>query len=765
MPDFDLHREYSSSGESIADLFDSVEEGFFVPAYQREYTWEEENINQLFDDIVLGTRDLIENPIATTFLGTTILTTLTNKSETVVVGDDRAQPTSVQLVIDGQQRISTLALVSIQITDQLNTLSNLLPNNEPYEDFKMAAAQYSKRLMNVYSIELGKGAEPPRKPKIISGRENDRWAHRGTDISYISQIARYVASYIRLGKSDDAIASLDSTDKTRVLNNVNLIKTWIDAICNAHLSTSLVYDQFPVGSKIADRTMQEFVLGFYSEDVLEIVTKPESDRNTSDLLAISIYQLLLFSHYLLYRCGVNRLQPSHEEWGFDMFQSLNTTGTPLTVIETFLPQVMQAEISVEDNWSESPSQPLMNEIQRIFDATNTNEQKTKRTNEVLSSFALCLKGRKLGNKFSDQRRWLSNIYTDRATNIDEQRTIVNKLNQVARFYYYAWHQEDSDVPNYINGLDINKDGALATFLIRYLKDAKSQLSSSLLARFYSQLTDGETTTADFVDCVKSCAAFFTLWRAANSTSGLDEQYRKFFRRHPLGKGYNWSDHTETLSVSKLKQYFIDVLAKKGIEDFESWSAGADRFLLFTEIKTVCKFALFVAAHDRLPDLNNPGLTLEAQPGTCTMLTLERWLGKDCKSLEHIAPVSPPEGHGWSNGIYESRLVHQVGNLMLLPVELNHVIANKSWEVKFLHYIHVGRHDKLTLKQMEEAANQKGIVLSKEATKLLTNIEYSCTIDPILEIGEQGTWDPTIIHERSIQIKQIVWDTLYSWLTN
>ena len=112
MTDIDLHKEYNSSGECLQDLFDSTEEGLFVPRYQREYTWEEDNINQLFDDLVLGTRELSENEYTTTFLGTTILTTLGDKKKTVQIGEERAQPTGVQIVIDGQQRISTIALMS-----------------------------------------------------------------------------------------------------------------------------------------------------------------------------------------------------------------------------------------------------------------------------------------------------------------------------------------------------------------------------------------------------------------------------------------------------------------------------------------------------------------------------------------------------------------------------------------------------------------------------------------------------------------------------
>ena len=47
MSSIDLHEEYNSNGEGVHDLFGRVEEGFFVPLFQREFTWKEDNINQL----------------------------------------------------------------------------------------------------------------------------------------------------------------------------------------------------------------------------------------------------------------------------------------------------------------------------------------------------------------------------------------------------------------------------------------------------------------------------------------------------------------------------------------------------------------------------------------------------------------------------------------------------------------------------------------------------------------------------------------------
>ena len=137
MSDIDLHQTYKSTGDSIHNLFDKNEEGFYVPLYQREYTWEEENINQFFEDLVLGIQELSDgNDKAATFLGTVIFTNLDDKSIAVREGESNAEPTAVQLVIDGQQRISTIALLGIQLTEHLKSLYEKLPEETPYKTLR-----------------------------------------------------------------------------------------------------------------------------------------------------------------------------------------------------------------------------------------------------------------------------------------------------------------------------------------------------------------------------------------------------------------------------------------------------------------------------------------------------------------------------------------------------------------------------------------------------------------------------------------------------
>jgi hypothetical protein len=766
--DIELHKAYDSVGESVQDLFGKVEEGFFVPLYQREYTWEEDNINQLFDDLILGIQELATptGDNATTFLGTPILTNAKDKKLTVQKGHEKAQPTGVQLVIDGQQRISTLALLAIQLTVKLRVLIAGLPQKAPYQQYHHHCQSLFATLDNLFAIKLGRGAEPPRKPKIIRGHD-DAWTYDGDDTAYSSPVARYIATFIR---SDDAAKAFEATDPVagaRVRGNVNLIVQWLDAIADAHIPGSQLHGQFPVGSGIVTDRMQEYVLGFKDKNITKTVEKAEANKASNDYFAAAIYQVFLLCYYLLRRCGVNRLQPTQEDWGFDMFQALNATGTPLTAMETFLPQVMQAEQSAGQIWGKTLSRQYMDEIDELFDKTTSNEQKTQRTNELFGTFALCYDGEKLGNKFSAQRRWMSQIYEKNLKTIDEKRTFLGKLSRIANFYHAAWYMEDTAKQIVITGLEAHADGEFASLLVQYLKDANSKLSAPILARFYSQALDKGASFDDFIEAAKACAAFFTLWRSARSTSGLDEIYRKYFRgsKSQVKVGpHNWKDAPKAVSASDLKAYLSAVLTSEGIRDKKAWITGSERFLSYAELKTICRFVLFLSAHDRAPDKKNHGLTVAGTKGSCTMLTLTRWWAKDQKSLEHVAPQNPPPGHSWDPIIYTDGKVHELGNLLLLPADINKYVDNKGWSAKYLHYGHVGSRSKAELDALSADAKAKGINLSKKAIAVLAEAKYSCAVEPILTIGANGSWDAKLIDARTAQIKEVAWETLDAWLS-
>lgn len=85
-------------------LLESSDTNFVIPVYQRNYDWKKEHCKQLFDDFV----DIIENDYKTHFFGTI-----------VSIYDDSARGREY-LIIDGQQRITTISLILLAIYNILN---------------------------------------------------------------------------------------------------------------------------------------------------------------------------------------------------------------------------------------------------------------------------------------------------------------------------------------------------------------------------------------------------------------------------------------------------------------------------------------------------------------------------------------------------------------------------------------------------------------------------------------------------------------------
>lgn len=108
------------------DLFGS-KFAFKIPGYQRQYSWEKDQLEQLFDDI----KEAMEFEEESYFLGSVILQVITQKSDESGVYD----------VVDGQQRLTTLTILLAVMRDLVasskakTTLqSKIYQEADPYED-------------------------------------------------------------------------------------------------------------------------------------------------------------------------------------------------------------------------------------------------------------------------------------------------------------------------------------------------------------------------------------------------------------------------------------------------------------------------------------------------------------------------------------------------------------------------------------------------------------------------------------------------------
>ncbi len=102
-----------------------------VPLYQRTYSWGKKQLDQMWDDIVELAATRRDEPGATHFIGSLVLSTSPDFS---VVG------VSKLLVVDGQQRLTTLTLLLAALRD------HLVETGEP----ERAEGVHAQYLVNVY---------------------------------------------------------------------------------------------------------------------------------------------------------------------------------------------------------------------------------------------------------------------------------------------------------------------------------------------------------------------------------------------------------------------------------------------------------------------------------------------------------------------------------------------------------------------------------------------------------------------------------------
>ena len=84
---------------------------YLVPLYQRPYQWGPDNFKVLWNDVLQLVEDRVDDPLATHFMGSVVL---------APVPDNIAGSVTRYLVVDGQQRLTTVTLLLAAIRDHLH---------------------------------------------------------------------------------------------------------------------------------------------------------------------------------------------------------------------------------------------------------------------------------------------------------------------------------------------------------------------------------------------------------------------------------------------------------------------------------------------------------------------------------------------------------------------------------------------------------------------------------------------------------------------
>ena len=767
----EIEEIFSTQAQSTWQFLIETGQGCYIPPYQRSYSWDKKNISRLFEDILHGINQITSRSDTISFIGT-IIAIHDSKYQTVNPIYHPEVAPRVMTIIDGQQRICTIVMANIVLHDYIRSAAKRFKEkNESHLSWIYdESIQILDQLRNTYLIDRKTGnGNYKYYPRIIRAY-SDVWSRKQDQAQYESPIAKLIWQYINFTESENTAnfdLDLGESDLYKAVEDAFLfIQKRIKRICQSHFEA---YD-FPNLVEIT-QTPESFggIWDFPLPDEVKKYVEEESNdqyyKNFCNLL-----RFLIFARYLNHRIAITIVTAKNENDAFDMFESLNTTGEPLTALETFKPKVIEREGLSE--YVRSASYKWMEEIEGYLARCTKAKEKQRVTSEMLIHFALFEVGTKLQKTLTYQRRYLHDEF-DKLTkldNIENNRSFVRSLAKMASFLKNMWYVEKDAKPDF-DFLNINDEEALVGF--EMLRELKHTITIAPLCRFYQHLLDAEYEADrikrkdDFVEAIKVTVAFSVLWRGAmGNTRNIDSHYRDIMRigikvndEHvpPLARCPN--SKNGTVSISNYKKALQLVLKHKGkIHNKEDWVKLASSIPIYQHSKVLTRFLVFCASDGSVP--SEKGLLLRGRMGINPFLKMDLWNNNAYFTVEHVAPQSLETS--WNKEIYnDPTTVHTLGNLILLPEDANAVLGNRGWSHKKLMYKLLSAETKKDFNIVQKELSKVGLNLSNRADEIIKNAGYLGLCKSIALCDKE--WSLTIIENRSQCLAGLAWDRLAKWL--
>jgi hypothetical protein len=778
-----MAQSFTHSADSLQSFFSQPGRGFYIPYYQRNYSWDEENAEKLVTDIFSGIKRTLSKSDNSIFLGTVIL----HDEKNVTVGTHTDTPnllTKVSNVVDGQQRITSIAMLACVLSHSISTaVAKLNSFSSLATEFGVLASELDNEqpeIREFFSVEIKKnGAQPRLKPLIIragdvtSNPVSDQWTLAGAGNNYYrSNTSTFLSQFIdgvllENIKTDDRISSVLEVFQSQINSEVS----------GADFSLA---NKLLVANGAVNGSLSNFIA--YPPNLANIHALDPDAQSTfyGGMLLLAACSFVKNScHLVVIECLDLGL-------AFDMFQSLNATGTPLTAFEVFKPTIVQ---SWGGNYA-TGIKPEVDRIERVFETESTASGKEELTDKVIVSSALIYNGEVISKKFSDERDWLfdtlppppQTLAKDFVACIADQAEYCSHFIQPRKSPKNA---QNFSLVAYLQGLGLNTQQAdMSALCIFFLRDAGHQFAHSVLSVFYAKLLRAQGNTAaiavaaaDFLSVCKATAAFFTLWMGALQGRFPDSEYRQLFQSSVANMSIASGATNQTEAF--LKSAFRNALASHGIYDAANASAAKQLWVdqaketAWYSRRSVCRFALFAAFHDAAPDLTTgqEGLFTNGMPNSANFLNCKAWHASDYEVIEHIATRDQPSSikfqTHFDQTIYPGNysIVDKIGNLTLLSVKVNSSVYSE-WPDKVYYYWSL-----TTPSSTATGPTGAALMASLGLTSIPPGLgaltaasNYLPHLAPLAYRGQVGQkWDSSFIDQRSEHICARVFDKLDPWL--
>lgn len=765
--------------KSIEQLLGDKGAGFYIPVYQREYAWPPEMVSTLIGDCLLGLTHLVDQSDSITFIGSSIVIK-DNRHETIHPMTKGDLPQGVYLLIDGQQRLTTISLMCTVLHSMLSAeFEKLSKNSDDESKWLLNQIQrLSADLEETFLIDQSYPKDDPEMrfyPKIIRAL-HDCWSREQASAHYNSPIGNFLHQYIKHIKSDasneEFVYKQPSQEEkyTTIANILTLIKKEIDNITkggNEDFSFPLLSDVIRSKS-IIDVVFNGVIPEFVSQ-------KLSADESTAEIKRFrKIFRLVTFGSFVLRRIAITEVIVKNEDYAFDMFEALNTTGEPLTAFETFKPEIIKEETL--KNWENSPSYEFVERIEKLLNQHEKAESKQNATSDLLIPFRLSESGGKLTKKLNEQRKYLIKQYQIFLQTKEEKRDFVKALSEAADFCNYVWPANSGLTPFLGEGIEIKEDDLL--LCINLLRKSKHEITMGVLMRYYSHYLNAENDQIAaeryelFKNVIKATAAFYILWRSSRATTdSIDSHYRSLMLSgfkdeeygievKPLARTKN---NGNVLSLEEIQNAYKYILATKSkivkITNKADWVTHASQSSVYSISGQISKFLLLAAYNDTT---SRNGKLEKGRKGIFPVLNNIHFTGNSL-TVEHIAPQTPDRISGdWDWSIYDlnTNIPNSLGNLTLLPQVENSSIGNASWKHKKVFYQALACETLEDQKKILEEAEKDQIIFKDSTISVLNDSNHLPFLTSIAQVVD---FDEKYVNQRSNNLANLAWEEVSKWL--
>ena len=764
---------------TLKDIADSHEVGFKIPDYQREYQWDNEKILRLYCDILNGLFRLTESKSGTphtgvyTFLGAIILVKQDRKFVETTFGG-----TSLE-VIDGQQRLTTLVLLACAIFDVLNVKyfeinwSNL---DKLTQEWLKKEIKHWQECM--YSCSLGEQRITRTKtfpfPRIV--RVVDTRGKLFRDTEYRSAIAKFLFAFDKHWESEtsdrfEVPNKNDDLPSKSLKANYETISNLVQNICNSDWYKDNDPDMIDIKWLTKKQTKHLFAYLPTSQDETNRVVN--QILTTHDLLVQDIVRTMLFGSYLFNYITLTRVVASDESSAFDIFDALNTTGEPLTALETLKPAVLKYEHDRMKQQSHgSGASDAFKETEEHLEKKlgDKEHQRQEETKELVITFALYWSGRKLSKDLAAQRLYLRQQFQRACGEQVQQEEFTNafldSLRIVSKFRRYYWNSEGINEINQFHTEDVADEVKL---LMSFVFSMKNSLTLPILGRYWNERRSSTVSQSNFLSVLRAVVAFIVLRRGyTGSTDGIDSELRQVMEKSHFALCRVLAQDDEPKSVEELKTHFISLLEKKfkkKIDDKEHWVRISSKLPLYKFSRPLVRFMILAANDEAEPSVEQAGMLQLSkkirQLGERGYLDIKLWNDEGYRTIEHVAPENGNK-EDWDERIYsrEDPAIDVIGNLVLLPLLENSVVSNSNWEKKNLLYRALADSDRSAVEGWIKEAKRESINLPKKVEENLKNRYGLSLLNSITSVED---WNHDLVVSRSRNLCELCWDRVRPWL--